>query len=194
MTGGFNHFNSVRGEFAHPLNGCWTQKIKEKCKKCLRLLSVTIFFHIIFFTAFLSKTTWCKNRITLEWSQIANSNTACPGTPYNLFTNVQYRILKYVIPNPGPESIRSLHSSFWILYILNIYGHVTPVEQFIQRSHLLPENPFSTTRVGIDTFFLHNTQPLCLRQLWYTIITIIIFTPLIRKNFGSKICLSHLII
>ena len=30
LTGGFNHFSCIQGKFPHPLNGCWTQEIKEK--------------------------------------------------------------------------------------------------------------------------------------------------------------------
>ena len=33
LTGGFNHFNCTQGKFLRPLNGCWTQEIKEKYKR-----------------------------------------------------------------------------------------------------------------------------------------------------------------
>ena len=33
LAGGFNHFNCIQGKFLHPLNGCWTQEIKEKYKR-----------------------------------------------------------------------------------------------------------------------------------------------------------------
>ena len=33
LTGGFNDFNYIQGKFPHPLNGCWTQEIKEKYKR-----------------------------------------------------------------------------------------------------------------------------------------------------------------
>ena len=37
---------------------------------------------------------------------------------------------------------------------------MTPVAQSIQRLYFLPGDPYSTTRVGIDTFFLHNNLPI----------------------------------
>ena len=75
LTGGFNHLNCIQGKFPHPLNGCWTQEIKEKFLKSLCLSSVAVFFHIFLLgpscsRSYINKTTWGKNRITSEWSQI----------------------------------------------------------------------------------------------------------------------------
>ena len=33
LTGGFNYFKCIQRKFFHPLNGCWTQEIKEKYKR-----------------------------------------------------------------------------------------------------------------------------------------------------------------
>ena len=54
LTGGFNHFSRIQGKFPYPGN---------KGKKCLRLLSVAVFFRIIRFGPFFFKASHQQNNV-----------------------------------------------------------------------------------------------------------------------------------
>ena len=99
---GIQPFQLYSRKIPSPIEWLLNPGIKEKYKKCLCLLFVTIFFCIILFgpsysRSYINKSMWGQNRITSEWSQISNGNTACPDQrlpPYyivdpNFLSNVK---------------------------------------------------------------------------------------------------------